>query len=137
MILTKNFKLEEFERSFIAERFGILNKVPDFNTLSNIHLLCVKLLQPLRNKYGKCLITSGYRCVELNQKIMGAPSSSHSYGFAADVYFVDADMIKVFSYIIEKMIFDECLLFKVGGKVSYMHLSFNPRLRLIHRVVEK
>ena len=60
--LTKNFTLEEFERSDTAKRLGIDNHVPQF-AVERLRTLCEKVLQPVRDHFGvPIIITSGYRC---------------------------------------------------------------------------
>ena len=47
----------------------------------------VKILQDLRNKYGKPItISSGYRCPSHNKKVGGTTNSKHTQGLAADFY---------------------------------------------------
>ena len=41
--------------------------------------ICVHLLEPLRSKYGRCTINSGYRHRTYNRNIGGAQFSQHIY----------------------------------------------------------
>ena len=50
--ITNNFSMEEFTRSETAEKLGIKNE-PDNRAKLAIVNLCTKLLQPLREAYGK------------------------------------------------------------------------------------
>ncbi|MDO4957297.1 MAG: D-Ala-D-Ala carboxypeptidase family metallohydrolase [Bacteroidales bacterium] len=52
MQLTKNFKLEEFEKSDTAKRLGIDNSVPK-ELIPNIKALCENVLEPLRAEINK------------------------------------------------------------------------------------
>lgn len=46
-----------------------------------------QVLEPLRSFVGKpIIITSGYRCNQLNVKVGGAYASQHTLGEAADLY---------------------------------------------------
>lgn len=86
--LTKNFKLDEFERSVTANKLGIDNKIKNSEPeiISNILYLCRNVLQPIRDAYGKPItITSGYRCSKLNEIIGGAKNSQHLKGEAVDI----------------------------------------------------
>ena len=84
--ITNNFTLEEFTRSETASRMGIQN-VPGNREKLAIVNLCAKLLQPLRDIYGKPIrINSGYRCPELNKAVGGVPNSQHVLGEAADIH---------------------------------------------------
>lgn len=45
----------------------------------------IAFLNPLRDAWGSpIIITSGYRCVELNKKIGGSVTSAHLLGWAVD-----------------------------------------------------
>ena len=83
--LTKNFTLQELTKSATATRLGIDNS-PSQRIINNLTDLSTKVLQPIRNKYGKpIIVTSGYRCVTLNKAVGGAPFSQHCQGQAADI----------------------------------------------------
>ena len=85
MLLSKNFKLEEFTASSTATKNYISN-YPGDAELANLQALCEKILQPIRNFYQKPIkITSGYRCPELNKAVGGSPTSQHLRGEAADI----------------------------------------------------
>lgn len=97
--LSKNFTLEELLVSSSAKKYGIDN-TPNSVSKANLTMLCTKLLQPIRDKYGKAIVvTSGYRCPALNAKIGGASTSQHVKGQAADI--------------------NDCAGYKAGGKERY------------------
>lgn len=81
----KYFTIEEFTRSETARRANISN-VPDEECRTNIENLVKAVLDPLREIYGKpIIVTSGYRCKELNRAVGGAAHSQHMSGCAADI----------------------------------------------------
>lgn len=81
----KYFTIEELTRSATAKRLGIDNK-PDANALINMQELVEKVLDPLREAYGKPIrVNSGFRSARLNKAIGGAVSSDHLTGRAADI----------------------------------------------------
>lgn len=83
--LTEHFDLSEFSRSQYATRHGIDNTVPP-ELVWNVLQLCDKVLEPLRLEVHRpVIITSGYRCAELNDAINGASSSAHLEARAADI----------------------------------------------------
>lgn len=85
MRLSENFELKEFTASDTATSKGIVNN-PGSAEVAALQNLATKLLQPLREKYGKLMkINSGYRCPELNKAVRGAATSQHVKGEAADV----------------------------------------------------
>lgn len=81
----KHFSFQEFERSETAYRHGIDNTAPE-GARRNIAALVDRVLDPLREAWGKPLtVTSGYRCPELNRIVGGAKTSHHLRGMAADI----------------------------------------------------
>lgn len=81
----KYFTTAEFARSSTADRLAIDNRIPKA-VLPNIVNLVDKVLDPLRESYGKpIVITSGYRSPALNEAVRGAKNSHHVRGMAADI----------------------------------------------------
>jgi zinc D-Ala-D-Ala carboxypeptidase len=139
--LSENFTLEEMLVSSTAKKYGIDN-TPDATVKANISILCNKLLQPIRNKFGKSIIvTSGYRCLALNTRIGGSKTSQHMKGQAADInsgegYKAGGDA----RYKANAELFD--LIYKMGGydqlinefpnakgQPQWVHVSYNPILK--------
>ena len=81
----KYFTLFELCKSTRAKKLGIDN-TPGTIATYNLETLVEKLLDPLREAWGKPLIvTSGYRCPELNNAVGGVKTSHHMRGMAADI----------------------------------------------------
>lgn len=73
----KYFSFAEFGRSATAAEKGIDNTIP-FAAKVNIERLVRLILDPVRIIWGAPLyVTSGYRCVRLNEEVGGAPRSYH------------------------------------------------------------
>lgn len=86
VIISRNFKHQEFEVSNKAKELGINNAIESQEIKDAIKSLVDSVLQPLRDAWGKPLsINSGYRCKELNAAVGGVPTSQHVKGEAADV----------------------------------------------------
>ena len=118
--ITENFTLEEFTRSETAERMGIQN-VPGNREKLAIVNLCAKLLQPLRDIYGKPIrINSGYRCPELNKAVGGVSNSMHQNGEASDLS-IDGKARELLELIEEhRLPFDQAILYR---KRNFLHVS--------------
>lgn len=85
MRLSEHFDLEEFTRSETAERNNLENQ-PSAAHLANLKKLA-NALEKVRELVGKpIVISSGYRCKELNKLVGGVQSSAHSVGLAADIH---------------------------------------------------
>lgn len=128
MKLSYNFTLEELTKSATANRLHISNE-PTEEIISNLLALCEKILQPIRNEYGKpIIISSGFRCTKLNKAVGGASTSQHTKGEAADIHSVSdtlQDNKELFN-IIEKMVKDGKII--VGQLIdeynyNWIHIS--------------
>ena len=131
MKLSENFSLSEFERSMMAERLGIDNAIPNEAQL-NLRTLCVKVLQPLRELYGKPLrISSGYRCEALNKAVGGVPTSQHRLGEAADVQCEDGAVRLLHLLEESDIVFDQAILYR-----TFLHVSYREgrnRMQVIYK----
>jgi len=112
MKLTAHFDLSEFTRSESAKREG-LDNTPTSEHLENLKVLCEKILEPIRLKYGSINISSGYRGKMLNHFIGGSVNSDHCVGRAADL---DMDDVgtgvtnkEIFEYIKDNLEFDQLI----------------------------
>ena len=89
-------------------------------------LLAVFILQPIRDKFGKYTINSGYRSFKVNRKIGGSSTSQHLEGQAADGFPEEADIYEVYKWIVEEsgIHFGQCIIYPANG---FIHISL-PRL---------
>jgi zinc D-Ala-D-Ala carboxypeptidase len=88
MNLSANFTLKELTKSDTATRLG-LDNTPDDAALENLKTLCEKVLQPVRDHFGKSVtVNSGYRSPESNAAVGGSKTSDHCKGMAADIEIV-------------------------------------------------
>lgn len=117
-----NFSISELCASDTAKRYKILN-IPSVSVCDNLLNLIFYVFQPLRNKLNKAvIISSGYRCKELNVKVGGAPNSQHLYGQAADITVPGMTPWNLWMYIQNSGIeYDQCIL----EYNQWVHLSFN------------
>lgn len=126
MYLSENFTFEEFERSEIAEKYNIDNKITKDLIRNNIKELVFHVLQPLRDKIDKPItISSGYRCLQVNKKAGGVPTSQHVMGQAADIMINGMTSYEIASMIIEMGLpFDQ-----IGLYDNFVHVSVSSRQR--------
>ena len=61
--LSKHFKLKEFEKSQMAYRLGIDNRVTDKTIFNNLKNLSEEILEPVRNHFGKPFTPNSGRVV--------------------------------------------------------------------------
>lgn len=118
MNLSKNFTLEELLHSKTAISKKIIEQFkPGDEIINNLKILCVYILQPFRDIWGKPVkITSGYRCERLNAAVKGVKSSAHTKGKAVDISIVGMSQTDVDAMI-------KCLI-QVGAKRIGLGWSF-------------
>ena len=86
MQLSRNFSLDELCYSDVARANNILNRPSQDSQIIELTALCQKVLQPLREWYGKPLkLNSGFRTQTLNALVGGVSNSQHTKGQAADI----------------------------------------------------
>ena len=129
MKLTEHFSLEEMIQSSTATKLGIDN-TPNKRIISELTKLCKDVLEPIRQKYNKpIIVTSGYRCAELNKAVKGASNSQHVYGTAADIKPKTGTVKELFNLIKEMADNKEIKLRQLIDEYNYswIHLSVNDK----------
>lgn len=117
-------------KSATAQRKGIKND-PSIQVCKALTALIEKVLDPLREAYGKpIIVTSGYRCEKLNKAVGGAASSQHVKGEAADIRSVQdtpEENKKLFDLIVKLGLPFDQLINEYG--YDWVHVSYGPRHR--------
>lgn len=127
MQLTPHFSLEELTAT---QHRGIDNSVNDDSSNSNLRQLAFKL-ETVRSILGYPLvISSGYRCLELNRAVGSKDTSAHVKGLAADwVCPKYGTPETVFEYLLtrKELKYDQLILEDIGGK-KWIHIGLteNP-----------
>lgn len=126
--LSPHFTLAEMTRSGVALRHGIANR-PGREEVESLRRLCVAVLEPLRRRVGRVLVTSGFRCRELNARVGGAEGSQHVRGEAADLYVSSAEQARKYAAIImAHSDFDQLILEPLGSaRKRWIHVSHASR----------
>lgn len=127
MNLSKHFTLQELIRSQAATRRGISN-IPDKQTAENLARLCTLILEPMRMRLSRpVLITSGYRCPELNALIGGSPTSQHMKGQAADLHVEGMTASELFHWIVDVSSLPYDQVIEEFGEWVHVSWSEHPR----------
>ena len=125
MKLSKNFDLNEFVKSDTAKALKIINS-PNIEQIVNIVRLCDNCMQKIRDYYKRpVVITSGYRCAQLNSVLGSKPTSQHSKGEACDFHVDGCYLFDVFLWCKNNLIYDQLILENVQNKGSWIHISYN------------
>jgi len=120
MKLSANLLLSEV----LVTRTG-LDNTPSIEHEQRLFYLAQFLFQPTRNRWGKIIVTSGYRSPQVNQAVKGSPTSQHCRGEALDMVTIEADIEEVYKWIIASLTFGQAIFEQVGDK-RWIHLSL-PR----------
>lgn len=121
----KYFTLKEFERSSVADKYNIDNTIPK-ELIPHIEEL-IDFLNPIREVWGKpIIVTSGYRCNELNKKVGGVSNSAHTIGYGVDLqsgdFRVFSNFIKSYFMSHPEVKFDQVIIEK-SGKSQWIHIG--------------
>ena len=132
MKLSKNFTLQEFEASSVADEKRITNNAPAIE-IDHMMTLCKEVLQPLRDWLGiPIIITSGYRCHALNKIIKGSLTSDHTKGRAVDFVLPDDKhkeyAVHAFACLKHKLCFDQLIWEKGNAEApKWIHVSYRSK----------
>ena len=130
MNLSTHFTLAEFTNSQTAARLGIDNTPP----LDVIEALkyTAQGLEGIRILLGSpVIISSGYRCLTLNQAIGSKDTSQHVKGEAADII---APAYGAPRTVMDRIVdvgldYDQCILEHANKGNGWVHISFTRRPR--------
>lgn len=128
MNLSANFSLHELTKSETALRMG-LDNTPDDEATENLRLLCEKVLQPVRDHYGKGVkVNSAYRSPESNAAVGGSKTSDHCKGMAADIEIPGVANADLAQWIMDNLEYTQLILeFYTPGipDSGWVHISFD------------
>ena len=137
MNLSRNFTLSELIKSDTAIRRGIDNN-PNADQIEKLKTLCEKILQPVRDHFGRVKVTSCFRSPELCVAIGSSLSSQHSKAEAADFEVIGVDNCELADWIRRELDWDQLILeFYTPGEPNsgWLHCSFTegtPRKQFLH-----
>ena len=139
MLLSEHFTLSEMLRSQTAEAHNIPN-IPLKCHITAMQNLCQLCLEPTRQHFGlPILVTSGYRCPQLNRLVGGAETSQHMKGEAADITiprrswpfcYTTSEQIALvlFGWMRDSVDFDQLIL-EHHGSTWWVHVSCRVNFR--------
>lgn len=127
MNLSQNFTLAEMTKSETALRHDMDN-TPGEKEIGNLKLLCERVLQPIRDHYGKGVkVNSGFRHPEVNAKVGGSKTSDHCLGQAADIEIPGVPNAELAEWIKDNLEFRQLILeFYTPGipDSGWVHVSY-------------
>jgi hypothetical protein len=128
MNLTANFSLYELTKSETALRLDLDNTPGEAETEA-LRLLCEKVLQPVRDHYGKGVkVNSAYRSPESNAAVGGSKTSDHCKGMAADIEIPGVANADLAQWIMDNLDYTQLILeFYTPGipDSGWVHVSYD------------
>ena len=125
--LTRNFSLAELTKSETALRFDMEN-TPGAAEIANLTELAGKVLQPIRDHFGKGVkVNSGFRHPEVDAKVGGSKTSDHCKGQAADIEIPGVPNAELAEWIKDNLEFRQLILeFYTPGipDSGWVHVSY-------------
>ena len=116
----KYFTFLEMIKSSTADKNNIDNNPTNPEIIDNINYT-IERLDEIREKYGKpIIITSGYRCQELNEKVGGKSNSFHLKGLAADLKY----SVELWTFLTQHAKFDKLIL-ETSKSAKWIHCQFS------------
>ena len=132
MNLSANFKLSELIKSDTALRHD-LDNTPSDQEIENLRLLCEKVLQPVRDHFGKGVkVNSAFRSLAVNAAaggVQGAKPSDHTRGMAADIEIPGVANAELAQWIMDNLDYTQLILeFYTPGipDSGWVHVSYDP-----------
>lgn len=137
MKLSQHFTLAELTRSATAQRLGLDNTPPP-ELLPRL-VRTAEMLERIRATVGvPVIVTSGYRCPELNKAVGSRSTSDHTQGHAADIvapgFGTPAEVARLLAPLVSVLGIGQLILEQVGGK-SWVHVSTYEPERAINRII--
>ncbi len=141
MRLSRNFTLLEMTKSQIASRHGLEN-MPTLEQIENLRRLCVRVLEPVRAKFGVPYSpSSGFRSPKVNALAGGGETSQHLTGHAVDFEVPGISNYGLAQWILVNLCFDNLILeYYVPAVPSsgWVHVSYvEPYQRNRRQVLTK
>lgn len=113
--IAENFQVWEVWKSETAARHGIDNRPPQAELRNAVHT-ARNLLQPIRSHFGVPILpNSVYRSQATERALKGKPPdwvsrSQHAEGLATDVEVPGTSNRLLAEWIVENLIFDQCIM---------------------------
>lgn len=123
--LSPHFTLAALIASETAVACGIDNSPQTPEIEQNLALVAQNLLEPVVENFGQIpVITSGYRCPQLNAKVGGVAQSQHVTGQAVDFQCPNGNLLEVARFMAQTLSFDQLLIERNQSGEVWIHASY-------------
>lgn len=137
MKLSPHFTLAELTASSTAQARGLDNTAPP-ELLPRLIMLA-EMLERIRSVVGQpIVVSSAFRCAQLNALVGGASTSDHPQGHAADIiapaFGSATELARLLAPLVSTLSIGQLILEGVRGK-QWVHVSTREPERSINRVI--
>lgn len=138
----KYFTINELCWSETASKYKIKN-TPTEEIKEHLSELVENVLDPLREAWGgPIIVSSGYRCPELNKKVGGSKTSSHMSGYAVDLVPENGEIERFFNFVKNSFLLKESyefdqLIDEHSGKNHWVHIGYKNNKGEQRRQIKK
>lgn len=137
MRLSPHFTLAELTASNKAQILRIDN-TPGADVLRRLQFTA-EMLERIRSTVGRpVIVTSGYRCPELNRAVGGVTSSDHITGQAADIvapaFGTPYQLARLLAPLVSTLGIGQLILEGVKGK-QWVHVSTRIPDKMLNRII--
>jgi len=115
--LSPHFRLSEFLN---LKKYP--ENTPTMQVVANLSYGCHQLLEPARFMVGPIIVSSGFRCEDVNKKVDGVRNSQHLIGQAADIRPMNPGQFQSLVGFLKDWEYTDQLLTGNG----WLHISWNP-----------
>lgn len=137
------FTIEELCKSDTAEKLNIDN-TPSEEVIERLNEI-IDFMNPIREAWGSAIIvTSGYRCPELNKAVGGSETSVHQIGYGIDMQPKNGKIEEFIEFLINyvkdnNLKWDQ-ILFERSKSAIWIHLGLynnymKQRMIMSHKIV--
>ena len=125
-LISAHVSLVDVTRSQTAAREGIDNSAPA-DVIARAGALAQAVIDQVWDHFGGIVISSFYRCGDLNTACGGAATSQHTKGEAVDMEVSGVGNPELAEWIKDNLVFDQCILeYYTAGKPfsGWVHCSY-------------
>lgn len=129
-------EFDDLTHSNIAESKGIDNRTITVLIYENLLDLIEGVYIPLKTRIEGVIVSSGYRCWELNKAVGGVANSQHLRGQAMDFYCIDKSNLERAWETLQEMNVDQAIRYKDFIHVSFISFKDNRKQYIDKRITK-
>lgn len=129
MNLSKSVSLHEATKSETAIRLG-LDNTPSQEVIERMKVTASRVVDPIKQRFPACYVSSFFRSESLNRKLKGAKNSQHVTGEAVDMDSPgNSDNLAIFNFVKDELVHDQVIAEypNADGVPEWVHASIREK----------